>query len=229
MLTSTLIEELALEFGENPQELDVVGALLGFVRDAIQEVNLAGEWQHTKLSYSFETDASVSAVSLPEAVAEIIAIQRTSTGRPLTYVDLETLTNGQLILANEGEPAYWNYKNQTDGVPTLRLYPTPDDGYTYVVYYESHEHDLATEDSTLSLPHSFIPVLKHGIREMYYAAAQDSRQADRYNKKYRDGIATLRSRHEHIRRDEQGLQRNDIDGTTQWPTPQFPTNYPRIG
>jgi hypothetical protein len=229
MTGTTLIEALALEFGENPQDGDVVAALLGMIRDVVQDINMAGEWQHTRLSYIFETDASVNSVSLPETVGQIIAIARNDTGRPLKYINLETLTDGSLVLSDEGEPAFWHFQTIADGVPKLRLYPTPDDTYEYTVYYEDATHDISSEDASIPLPNDFIPVLKHGVRVMYYAQSGDPGQAQLYDARYQRGVQHMRSRYEHIRRDSQTSQYNDIAGQASWPTPQLPTSYERIG
>lgn len=229
MTVTTLIEAIALEFGENPQDGDVVAALLGMIKDVVQDINLQGEWKHTKLTTDVNTVASTPTVDLPNTVGSIIAIQRPSTGRSLQYVNIERLTDGSLILTNEGEPAFWNFEVIADGVPTLRLYPTPDAIYTYKVYYESSTDDITDESSTLSLPNDFIPTLKHGVRVMYYAATGDQIQVSIYQTKFNEGIRRLRGRHEHLRRDEQMMDNNDIDRQTVWPTPQFPSYYPRIG
>jgi len=229
MIASALIESLALEFGENPQDGDVVAALLGMIRDVVQDINMQGEWQHTRLSFPFETDASSSTVNLPATTGSIIAVQRVDTGRPLQYINLETLTDGSLILADEGEPAFWHYEVIDDGVSKLRLYPTPDDSYSYVVHYETSTHDIADEDASLPLPNDFIPVLKHGVRVMYYSQAGEAPQVQLYNSRFMRGIQFMRSRYEHVRRDSQSMQYNDIDSQASWPTPQLPTSYERIG
>jgi hypothetical protein len=229
MKASTLIEALALEFGENPQDGDVVQALLGFIKDTVQDINIQGEWQHTRLTYPFSTDQGTAVINLPENVGTIIGIQRTVTGRPLQYVNIETLTDGSLILTDEGEPAFWNYEVIEDGVAKLRFYPTPDAEYSYKLWYEDATSDILTEDSNISVPNDFIPVLKHGVRVMYYAQSGEATQVEIYDRRFHRGIQFLRSRHEHIRRDEQGTQHNDIEEQAQWPTPQLPTYYPRIG
>lgn len=229
MLVSTVIEALALEFGENPQDGDVVAALLGMIKDVTQDINLQGEWQHTRLSYPFSTDAGTAIINLPETVGSIIAVARVDTGRPLKYVNIEKLTDGSLILDIEGEPAFWNYEKIEDGVSKLRFYPTPDGSYSYNLWYETSTDDMTSEDATISLPNDFLPILKHGVRVMYYAQAQEPQQMGLYNDRFKRGIQQLRSRHEHIRRDSQGTSHNDIDTAASWPTPQFPTYYPRIG
>lgn len=231
MIASTLIEALALEFGENPQDGDVVASLLGFIRDVVQDINISGEWKHTRLSYPFESDVGSATVNLPETVGSIIAVARVDTGKPLQYVNLETLTDGSLVLGTPGEPAFWHYDKIADGVPKLRLYPTPDTSESYVVYYEDSTHDIASEDSNLPLPNDFIPTLKHGVREAYYAQANPPQPmlVGLYGKKLKDGVRNLRGRYEHVRRDSQGMQYNDIDDSPQWPSPQLPTTYPRIG
>jgi hypothetical protein len=231
MLASTLIEALALEFGEAPQDGDVVATLLGMIRDVVQEINIAGEWKHTRLSYPFDTNVGSNTVNLPETVGSIIAIQRTDTGRPLQYLNLETLTDGSLTLDTPGEAAFWHYDKIADGVPKLRLYPTPDVALSYVVYYEDSTHDIASEDSSLPVPNDFVPVLKHGVREMYYAQTNPPQPAliQLYGRKFLNGIRSLRGRYEHVRRDQQGVQYNDIDAEATWPTPQLPSTYERIG
>jgi hypothetical protein len=229
MQTSALIEALALEFGENPQDGDVVAALLGMIRDVVQDINMQGEWQHTRLQFPFETDAEEGTVNLPETVGSIIAVQRVDTGRPLKYINLETLTDGSLILDTPGEPAFWHYDTIADGVPKLRLYPVPDQAYSYVVFYEDSTHDISSEDAELPLPNDFIPVLKHGVRVMYYSQANEPSQVQLYDARFQRGIQFMRSRYEHIRRDSQSMQYNDIDSVASWPTPQLPTSYERIG
>ena len=89
MTASALIEALALEFGENPQDGDVVAALLGFIQDVVQDINMQGEWHHTKLTHNFETVSGTATVNLPTTVGSIISIQRTDTGRPLQYVNIQ--------------------------------------------------------------------------------------------------------------------------------------------
>jgi hypothetical protein len=229
MLTSALIEAMALEFGENPQDGDVVAALLGMIRDVVQDINMQGEWQHTRLVFPFETVASDNSVPLPETAGSIVAVQRVDTGRPLQYINIETLTDGSLILADEGEPAFWHYEVIDDGVSKLRLYPTPDAAYSYQVFYETSTHDIASEDASLPLPNDFIPVLKHGVRVMYYSQANEPNQVQLYNSRFQQGIQFMRSRYEHIRRDSQSSQYNDIDSQASWPTPQLGTSYERIG
>jgi len=229
MLTSALIEDLSLEFGENPQDGDVVQALLGFVRDTVQEINIQGEWQHTRVHYPFSSDASDATIAIPTDVGSIITISRVDTGRPLVYINRETLTDGSLILTDEGEPAFWHYEEIDGDTPVLRVYPTPDDSYDYILTYERSTHAIASEDAALPLPNDFIPVLKHGIRVMYYSQAQDPAQMGLYEQRFQRGIQFLRSRYEHVRRDSQSMQYNDIDSSAMWPTPQLPTNYERIG
>lgn len=230
MLATTLIEALAVEFGEAPQDPVVVEVLLGFIRDVVQEINIAGEWKHTRLSYDFQTDIGSPTVNLPETVGSIIAIQRNDTGVELIYKNLESLTMGSLDLTTPGDPAYWHYDKIADGVSKLRLYPTPDTEISYTVYYEDSTHDIASEASALPLPNDFIPTLKHGVREMYYAQTEPTNVAlvALYGRKFQAGIRFLRSRYEHVRRDQQGTGYNDIDGSPEWPTPQMPSPYPRI-
>jgi hypothetical protein len=229
MLASTMIESLALEFGENPQDGDVVAALLGFIKDVVDELNLSGEWKHTRKTYTFDTTTSQNVESLPTEVGEIYAIQRTDTGRPLSYVPTEILTDASLILSTEGEPAYWEYDVIDDDVTKLRLYPTPDAEYGYTVYYETSGDDILTESSTLSLPRAFYPVLKHGVRVHYFAQAGEEANAQRFSQKFYLGVDQLRSRYERTRRNDLGPQYNDIEEGAQWPTPQLPTTYARIG
>lgn len=229
MLASALIEDLALELGENPQDGDTVAALLGMARDTIQEINMQGEWQHTRVHYPFSTDAGDATIVLPTDVGSVITLSRVDTGRPLKYINRETLTDGSLILSDEGEPAFWHFEEVDGDTPVLRVYPTPDATYPYILAYERSTHALASEDSNLPLPNDFLPILKHGIRVMYYSQAQDPPQTALYEKRFQNGIQFLRSRYEHVRRDSQSMQYNDIDQEASWPTPQLPTSYERIG
>jgi hypothetical protein len=229
MKASALIEALALEFGENPQDGDIVAALLGMVQDVIHDITISGEWKHTRKVYQFQTDAGVNTPNLANDVGEIIAIQRNDTGRPLQYVSLERLTDGQLILSDQGEPAFWHFSAYDADTAGLRLYPTPDASYTYDVFYETSSTEITTEDDNLPLPQDFVPVLKHGIRVMYYSQAGEPAQVQLYENRYQRGLQLMRSRQEHVRADKQSTTYNDIDDQTQWPTPQLGTYYPRIG
>lgn len=229
MLASALIGALSIELGESPQDGDTIQAFLGFIRDTVQEINIMGEWQHTRLAFPFSTDQGVSPIPLPETVGSIISIQRVDTGRPLKYISLETMTASQLILTVEGEPAFWNYESIQGAVPRLRLYPIPDDSYSYVVDYEDSTHEISSEDSTLPVPNDFIPVLKHGVRVLYYAAAGDEGQMQLYERRFERGVQALRGRYESVRLDRQNAPYNDLEGPVGWPTPQLPSSYPRIG
>jgi hypothetical protein len=229
MLASALIEDLALEFGENPQDGDVVQAVLGFIRDTVQEINIQGEWQHTRVHYPFSTDKGQPTIPLSTDIGPIISVTRDSTGRPLSYINRETLTDGSLILTTQGEPAFWHYEEIDADTAVLRVYPTPDAEYSYTLTYERSTHAIASEDANLPVPNDFIPVLKHGIRVMYYSQAGDLAPMQLYEQRFQRGIQFLRSRYEHIRRDSQSMQYNDIDQEASWPTPQLPTSYERIG
>lgn len=180
MTLGEMAQSIAQEYGEFYEDPEVKDQYLRWTNESYKEVFGSAPWHfrntNTNASLSSELTDVVPVNITGNGPITVVLFAGAVTpggpydgkeGTPLTYVPVERLVArpGTKLGIDIGFPKYWWYDawNTVSESPTVRVYPRPGEIVEFLFYGLLGPQDLG-EDSTLSIPEEFTPLVAYGVR-----------------------------------------------------------------
>lgn len=223
-------EKLATQLGEEYSDLDIKTTFDDWVGEVLSNILLQESWSFGNVLSSFDTVASSENYTIDAGVGEVKALYRTDVDLWLSYVPIEQLRASQLDYDSEAPPRYWTISSISGSQPVVKLWPIPDDVYEVYVYGSDEvEWNTITSSLTIPLPNPMIPLLRTGVRQLFYEHAGNDNAAAREAIKFAQAMDTARGRYLHARAMRLHFGYSDIPNTDDsMGRPVMPTSIPVV-
>jgi len=158
------------------------------------------------------------------------ALYRTDVDLWLSYVPLEQLRASQLDYDSEAPPRYWTMSSISGSQFVVKLWPIPDAEYTIHVYGSDEvEWDSVSASTIIPLPNPMIPLLRTGVRQLFYEHAGNDAAAAREQLKFQLALNDAKGRYLHARAMRLHFGYSDIPNTDDsMGRPVMPTSIPVV-
>lgn len=179
-----LAQDLAVEAGEQYDDIDIKEQFEEWVQQAVDEVYAGSPWFFRNAQEDITTAAATKSYTLGATVAQIRDMvvtavpvgQESVDGRHITYAPVERLIAHGKDLDAAGAPMYWYFYGVGTGTELkVAFQPVPDDIYTITVHELLRPADLSSSD-TIPLPKEYLTAVRSKAR--YYLAMSDGRPQD---------------------------------------------------
>lgn len=192
MTLQSLAEELLRQQGNSITDTAFINVVLGWIKDALSEINLQTRWQFARSTAAFATVASQSDYDLPSGLGEIDLLRLQDPQQVIEFLHNPLiLANRGYNLLDSGVPTFWWYIQQdisgSEPLLTIRLYPKPDAIYNVDRFGYLNITNLASTD-TIPLQADMIMVLKDRVRTFLCEDDKDYDGADRAMQRYSNNL-----------------------------------------
>ena len=159
------------------------GRIDTYINDAYQSIVSAVNYYTTEDTQAVVTVAGATNIAWPPDLGHLRSLTDTDQHRALFQVALSDIDGSA---ASSGRPTLY----AVDGA-TLRLYPTPDDGYNLLLRYWSLPPALVLDSDVPQLPAAWHRVLWYWGCKEAYAAEDDPQSAQYWETQYNSVLSEL--------------------------------------
>ena len=223
-------EKLATQLGEEYSDLDIKSTFDDWVIEVLSNILLEESWSFGNVLTSFDTAPSSANYTIDAGVGEVKALYRTDVDLWLSYVPIEQLRASQLDHDSEAPPRYWAFSSISGSQPVVKLWPIPDSTYEVYVYgTDEVEFNTITTSTAIPMPNPMIPLLRTGVRQLFYEHAGNDAAAAREQLKFQLSLNTVKGRYLHARAMRLHFGYSDVPSTDDsMGRPIMPTNIPVV-
>ena len=223
-------ERLSTQLGEEYSDLDIKTTFDEWTGEVLSNILSEESWAFGNVLSSFDTSASSDNYTIDAGIGEVKALYRTDVDLWLSYVPLEQLRASQLDHDSEAPPRYWTISSISGSQFVVKLWPIPDDEYEVYVYgADEVEWDTIAASTIIPLPNPMIPLLRTGVRQLFYEHAGNDAAAAREAIKYERALNMARGRYLHARAMRLHFGYSDIPNTDDsMGRPVMPTSIPVV-
>lgn len=171
MTKTQLAQELAIEAGEQFDDIDVKAQFEDWVGQAVDAVYAVSPWFFRNLTETVNTVGSTATYTLGANTSKIRDIALGTTH--IVYAPIERLIARGKSLTVEGTPEYW-YFSGVDASNQLQIsfQPVPDGVHAITVHGVQRPADLAGAD-TIPLPKEYINACREKVRSLLAFSDKD--------------------------------------------------------
>jgi len=223
-----LAEELALEAGEQYDDIDISAMFHNWVEQAVEDIYTLAPWFFKNALESLTTAASTRVYSLPATathirdmvVATAPAGDPTAAGEHITYAPVERLIARSKILTAEGRPLYWYFEGMSStNQIQVAFQPVPDDVYVLDVPVLKAPPSLSGS-STIPVPPEYLNAIREKVRSLLKFSENDNESAGLKVQEFEKRVGILNERFQGRAR---GGSRMRVKGIkAQYQTPSTP-------
>jgi hypothetical protein len=168
----SVASELALEFGEQFQDIDIADQFRRWVQQTYEEIVQLAPWFFKNDDFSIQLEQGVKEYTLPTTVSAIRDFSiYSATDAPtdvrgkLSYTPVERLTARGENLDAPGFPRayYITGINQSTTAMQIAVWPVPDREYNARIFAVSRPVVLSSTD-TIPLPPEYLAALREGVK-----------------------------------------------------------------
>lgn len=179
-----LAQDLAVEAGEQYDDIDIKEQFEEWVQWAVDEVYAGSPWFFRNASGDITTANGTKVYTLGSTVAQVRdmvvtgvpAGQESIDGRHIVYAPVERLIAHGNDLDEAGAPKYWYFAG-VDSSTALKVafQPVPNGIFTVTVHELQRPADLGSDDS-IPLPKEYLTAVRDKVR--FFLAMSDGRVQD---------------------------------------------------
>lgn len=189
MTKNELAQELAVEAGEQYDDIDVKEQFEAWVQQAIDAVYAVSPWFYRNSEETVVTAASTKTYTLAAATSKIrdVAIGTTH----IVYSPIERLIARGKDLSAAGPPVYW-YFDGLDASNQLKIsfQPVPSGVQNVTVFGIQRPADLASGD-TIPLPKEFLNAVRLKVRSLLAMSDKDYNAAGIFEQQFGQQLGLL--------------------------------------
>lgn len=187
MTKNELAQELAVEAGEQFDDIDVKEQFESWVQQAVDSVYAVSPWFYRNSEETINTVASTKTYTLAASKIRDVAIGT----KHIVYAPVERLISRQKNLALLGQPDYW-YLDGLDASNQLKIsfQPVPDAVYAVTVHGTQRPADLASGD-TIPLPKEFLEAVRSKVRSLLAMSDKDYNAASIFAQQFEQQLGLL--------------------------------------
>ena len=192
MTLNALALEIIQALDEDQNDLQYVGVVENYIRNALSELNIATRWHFARTTTTFNTVAATATYDVPSGLGEVQMLRMSSPRQTIEYIENPVYLAERGWDFNEvGAPKFWWWDDATiigtEQRFRLRLTPVPDGVYT-IEMFGLYNVDTIASGNHIPLQADMLVVLKHRVRAYILEHDKDYDGADRYNAKFAEGI-----------------------------------------
>jgi hypothetical protein len=189
MTLNDLAQELAIEAGEQYDDIDVKAQFEDWVQQAVDAVYAVSPWFFRNITETVNTVAATATYTLGATTSKIRDIAYGTTH--IVYAPIERLIARGKSLTASGTPAYW-YFNGVDSSNQLKIsfQPVPDAAYAITVHGVQRPADLSSGD-TIPLPKEYLNAVRGKVRSLLAFSDKDYQSAAMFEQAFQQEVGLL--------------------------------------
>lgn len=189
MTKTQLAQELAIEAGEQFDDIDVKSQFEDWVQQAVDAVYSVSPWFFRNLTDPINTVGSTVTYTLSATVAKIRDIALGTAH--IVYAPIERLIARGKSLTVEGTPEYWYYAGvDSNNQLQISFQPVPDGVHAITVHASQRPADLASGD-TIPLPKEYLNAVRIKVRSLLAASDKDYQAASLFEQSFMQNVTGL--------------------------------------
>jgi hypothetical protein len=212
----TIAESVAAPLGEEYSDFDIKRSFDLWTAEGLDEVLHSEEWPFLRVLGEISTTATQQTYVAPDGIWDVLRVGKADEA-PLSQTTREELMDDGRDPLEAGTPTAWFPAGvNTSSKPLIGLWPVPNtaDVDYYVLGGTMSNVDADSPTTSLAIPPDIIRLVRHLVREQYFATSGDPTTAQVERGKYYRALSDARRRH---------MNPGDIDRTAEW------RDIPRIG
>jgi hypothetical protein len=215
MTKNQLAQELAIEAGEQFDDIDVKAQFEDWVQQAVDGIISVSPWFFNNTVETFSTVASTATYTLGASTSSIRDIAMGTTH--IVYAPIERLIARGKDLTLAGTPEYW-YFSGMDASNQLKisLQPVPNAVKTITVHGIARPASLASGD-TIPLPEEYMNAVRAKVRSLLAFSDKDYNAVGMFEQQYQQLVGGLAQRYAGLVRPPSRLRVKGAQGTYQSP------------
>ena len=171
MTKNQLAQELAIEAGEQFDDIDVKSQFEDWVGQAVDAVYAVSPWFFRNLVDPVSTVGSTATYTLGATTSKVRDIVMGTTH--IVYAPIERLIARNKSLTVEGTPEYWYFAGMdASNQIQISFQPVPDAVYSINVHAVGRPADLASGD-TIPLPKEYLNAVREKVRSLLAFSDKD--------------------------------------------------------
>jgi hypothetical protein len=189
MTKTELAQELAIEAGEQFDDIDVKSQFEEWVQQAVDAVYAVSPWFFRNSEETVVTVASTKTYTLAATTARVRDMAIGTTHIP--YAPVERLIARGKSLSLTGQPEFW-YFDGVDGSNQLKIsfQPVPNSVYNVTVHGVMRPADLSSS-STIPLPKEYLNAVRSKIRMLLAMSDKDYNAAGIFEQSFQQQVGLL--------------------------------------
>lgn len=229
---NALALDLITEVGESTSQTAFVTLVEKRVNEALHEIGLATNFNPFKARSTFATAVGTAQYNMPTSAREIIQLQFTTDGQPITMATTQELARRGLKLTDPGRPQFWLedgvVQSGVNNLLRIRLVPVP-----AAIENIEEEHYFDSTDtasaSHLQVPDSFLVCVKDRVRSFLLENLGKYDASGLVIRRYENNLKRLTARENGKVAEKVTLAEVDLANSRRRRGPRLPGNYPDYG
>lgn len=215
MTKNQLAQELAIEAGEQFDDIDVKAQFEDWVQQAVDEIMSASPWFFRNVTETVNTVASTATYTLGASTSSIRDIAYGTTH--IVYAPIERLIARGKSLTVTGTPEYWYFAGM-DSSNQLKIsfQPVPNAALAITVHGVARPVALASGD-TIPLPHEYLNAVRAKVRSLLAFSDKDYQSAAMFEQGFQAALGRLAQQYAGLVRPPSRLRVKGSQATYQSP------------
>lgn len=182
MTKAELAQELAVEAGEQYDDIDVASQFEAWVQQSVDAVYSVSPWFFRNITEAVPTVQSTVTYSLGADIAKIRDMALGTTH--IVYAPIERLIARNKSLTVEGTPAFWYFAGvSATNQLQISFQPVPDGVHNIVVHGIERPADLSSGD-TIPLPKEYHNAVRVKVRSLLAFSDKDYNAAAMFEQEF---------------------------------------------
>jgi len=193
MTKNQLAQELAIEAGEQFDDIDVKSQFEDWVQQAVDGIISVSPWFFNNVVETFATANGTATYTLGASTSSIrdIAIGTTH----IVYAPIERLIARGKDLSLAGTPEYWYFAGMdSSNQLKISLQPVPNSVATVTVHGTARPADLAS-GATIPLPQEYLNAVRAKVRALLAFSDKDYNAVGMFEQQYQQLVGGLAQRY----------------------------------